>query len=986
MKQLNKLPFINSFDSPSCWGQAFRHAPTKHCTDTPSNTLTVSTGVLRPPLGCTDTDAQRTREGSRPARWLWGACTAWLVIAVGLSGCTREFFRRRADHDVAEILTEKEAVSQGRLRTYFVYPHPLARFADPSDPDHPPMPPDDPAAWALAPRPQRPRIVAYLEGDGYLQLLAQWDQENRQRLGLPARVSTFMGDRYHPVLPTPEAPGQPQKPADDAYLITLEQAVELGFINSREFQNRREDLYLAALPVSLERFAFLPQFEATMLTVRQWLGEEVPGGPANRWRVNPTVGVSQLFPTGALLLLRLANQTVINLTGTGKHTLSQSHLILDISQPLLAGGGRAVTLEPLTQAERNLLYELRRFARFHREFYVGIAAGASLTGGGGAAAAAATDIAGLSTGVAAPPVGYFPTLLLQQQLYNNEKIVVELERELRRFQNLAGGFSGISELQVNQVEQAYQEAQSTVLQSRVSYANALDQFKLQLGLPTELPLRLDASPLEPLRRQLEQLDQAINGYTDLVNRIRELEPRPDAVRILRQELENALLRSDYVQGTQFHQTIEGRWTFWRSLSTEADQGALAVAELAGVLAQATLLPGFSPASFWTGRRPVIELFLEALRREQDYLEDLQADYTLKDQDLPEPLKKRLEEVLRQLHVGQMERALRRVESRPWQLAVEVEALLGAAAAPSVLQREPFRGQRVLELRQLLRSRAFQPVFDNFALVLLEARDEKLMKLEKSWPTLPSVVVEGIDLITAPEEVALQVAGAVALRQRLDLMNQRAQLVDAWRQIAVTANALLGVVDLRYHVDVASPALLARPLDFEGTRAQHELSLNTELPLVRRLERNRYRAALVAFQRQRRALMAQEDILLLQIRQTVRRLRQLYQDYSLRQRSVVLVYLQVNQSREVLVAPPEPGVQRDAATAAAALTQQLLFALRSLPSAENSLFGTWTSYVTTRMILFRDLELMNLDERGVWIDELDSAYHNQPHLPPPSVLP
>lgn len=902
-------------------------------------------------------------------RGLWAACCAAVVIAFGLSGCTREFFRRRADHDVAEILQEKEAVSEGRLRTFFVYPHPLARFADPTDPDHPPMPPDDPAAWTLAPRPQRPKSIVYIEGDGYLQLLEQWDQENRQRLGLPPRQRSWQPQRYAlvPAEKTTDIVGQ----TDDAYVITLEQAVELGFINSREFQSRREDLYLAALPVSLERFAFLPQFEAAMLTMRQWVGEEVPGGPANRWRMNPTVGVRQLFSTGALLLVRIANQTVINLTGTGKHTLSQSHLILDLSQPLLAGGGRAVTLEPLTQAERDLVYELRRFARFHREFYVSIAAGGAVTG-----------VADVAVG----PVGYFPTLLRQQQLYNNEKIVAELERELQRFRNLAGGPSGISELQVNQVEQAYREAQSNVLQSRVLYANTLDQFKLQLGLPTELPLMLDPSPLLPLRRQMTLLDQTINDYTRLVNFIREIEVRPDAVVILRGEIEKVLMQSDYVQGTNLQKTIEQRWRFWRHLSSQADQGALAVAEIASVLATAPLLPGFNPAAFWTGRRSALELALEALHLEQQYLEDLRVEYQIKEQALPEALQLRLQEIARQLHLGQLERALRQVEQRPWQLAVEVEALVGAIAAPSVLQQDPFRSQRVLELRQLLRSRSFQPVFDNFALVLLEARDEKLMRLAKSWPTLPRIVVEGIDLLEADEETALQVAGNVALRQRLDLMNRRAQLVDAWRQIAVTANALLGVVDLRYHVDVATPAILARPLDFEGTRATHELSLNTELPLVRRLERNRYRAALIAFQRQRRALMAQEDALLLQIRQTVRRLRQLQQDYALRQRALVLTYLQVNQSREVLFAPPEPGVQRDAATTAATFTQQLLGALRSLPASENALFDTWTSYITTRMSLFRDLEMMTLDQRGVWIDELDTPHSNDALLPAPTRLP
>jgi len=49
--------------------------------------------------------------------------------------------------------------------------------------------------------------------------------------------------------------------------------------------------------------------------------------------------------------------------------------VFDISQPLLRGGGMAVALEPLTQSERNLLYEVRRFGRFNKEFFVQIAGG-----------------------------------------------------------------------------------------------------------------------------------------------------------------------------------------------------------------------------------------------------------------------------------------------------------------------------------------------------------------------------------------------------------------------------------------------------------------------------------------------------------------------------------------------------------------------------------------------------------------------------------
>src|SRR6266700_1303660 len=58
---------------------------------------------------------------------------------------------------------------------------------------------------------------------------------------------------------------------------------------------------------------------------------------------------------------------------------SQSNINLDLIQPLLRGGGRAVTLEPLTQNERNLLYEIRLFARFREQFFANITTGGDLS-------------------------------------------------------------------------------------------------------------------------------------------------------------------------------------------------------------------------------------------------------------------------------------------------------------------------------------------------------------------------------------------------------------------------------------------------------------------------------------------------------------------------------------------------------------------------------------------------------------------------------
>jgi len=160
---------------------------------------------------------------------------------------------------------------------------------------------------------------------------------------------------------------QPQQtakvvPVRQPYRINLEQALQLALINSREFQTQRETLYLAALPVTTEQFNFLPQFMATQEAIRQWSGEGSIRGPSNQWELNSGVGVTQNFITGASLLLKLANQTVVDVSSSKGVTVSTPSLVFDISQPLLRGGGMAVALEPLTQSERNLLYEVRSSA------------------------------------------------------------------------------------------------------------------------------------------------------------------------------------------------------------------------------------------------------------------------------------------------------------------------------------------------------------------------------------------------------------------------------------------------------------------------------------------------------------------------------------------------------------------------------------------------------------------------------------------------
>jgi hypothetical protein len=130
-------------------------------------------------------------------------------------------------------------------------------------------------------------------------------------------------------------------------------------------------------------------------------------------------------------------------------------------------------------------------------------------------------------------------------------------------------------------------------------------------------------------------------------------------------------------------------------------------------------------------------------------------------------------------------------------------------------------------------------------------------------------------------------------------------------------------------------------------------------------------------------MEAEDLVLQTLRGDLRALRIQAENYKIQQRQVDLAYSTVESALESLVQPSAPtgGLTAAAATggaaggggiggggAAAALTNQLLMAQSSLVRAQNSMLMVWVNYQTTRYQLYRDLELMPLDSRGVWIDD------------------
>src|SRR5262245_27611446 len=381
---------------------------------------------------------------------------ALAMVMSAMTGCTRRFFREQSDIDVEGLLAEKNQNDNWAIENWHVYADPRSRFADPTNPDRPPMPPDDPAARALSPNPQRPRRagVAMIGGTGYLDLLGAWDTMNRAedkieklpapapvpKSGEPAKTDGVVPAQYGPLVGVGN---------DRIFRIKLEQACELGLINSPQYQDQRELLYLSALPVSLQRFAFAWLFTSSGDVVRESTGRETVLGRGERWRADFNNGFTKLFPTGALLLFRMANQVVVEMVN-GKPNTSLGALTLELSQPLLRGGGYAVTLEPLTQAERNLLYQIRNYGRFRKSFYVAVASGSDAT------TTAQTNLAqslGLTAGTVTASAGFLPTVQRSGQWEVDRRNVDALVGFVQRFEAFAEG-GQVSQLQVDQVKQS----------------------------------------------------------------------------------------------------------------------------------------------------------------------------------------------------------------------------------------------------------------------------------------------------------------------------------------------------------------------------------------------------------------------------------------------------------------------------------------------------------------------------------------------------
>lgn len=311
----------------------------------------------------------------------------------------------------------------------------------------------------------------------------------------------------------------------NAKVLTLADALGLAVAHNRSYQGQKENVYLAALDLTLARHEFAPIFSA------DGSGEHVErnvektvNGFVKEHTLTSTggVGFSALTSIGTRLAADLSTDFVRFFTG-GIRDVSDSKLAITLSQPLLRGAGALTVTEPLTQAERDVLYSIRNFTQYRKSFTIDTV------------------------------TQYYTTLRSRSEARNAFLAYTAFKKILVAQSALAdANRSGRTKSSLGLLNQAELNYRRRWVNSVRAYEENLDSLKITLGIPVLQPILLDQQELDKL--QLinppgtldEALDTALATRLDLWNSRDALEDAHRHVRVAERDLLPGLgIKADY---------------------------------------------------------------------------------------------------------------------------------------------------------------------------------------------------------------------------------------------------------------------------------------------------------------------------------------------------------------------------------------------------------------------------------------------------------
>ncbi|TXT22192.1 MAG: hypothetical protein FD138_3652 [Planctomycetota bacterium] len=130
----------------------------------------------------------------------------------------------------------------------------------------------------------------------------------------------------------------------------------------------------------------------------------------------------------------------------------------------------------------------------------------------------------------------------------------------------------VPRLQVDQTRQAFYNAQSNLLVSRVGYQTRLDQFKISLGLPPSIPLQVADPLVDRFNFTDPQLTDLLNRVNDLLEPLRSESVPPEEMKLAERHRELLALEGDIRGQTKAStEDLEKLLAAWPQKATRLNQ-------------------------------------------------------------------------------------------------------------------------------------------------------------------------------------------------------------------------------------------------------------------------------------------------------------------------------------------------------------------------------------------------------------------------------
>lgn len=320
-----------------------------------------------------------------------------------------------------------------------------------------------------------------------------------------------------PAKPTPDQATEPGtrdgEASIDAIKLDLPALLAYSIEHAPEYRSEKEGLFLATLSLIIERHLWGPRFFNTLSA--DLAGTPESGDYDTAMSLVNDFSVTQRLPYGGTASVSaLVNYTSLlqqASTSTSPDETQTSSLSAAINLPLLRGAGQ-VAREDLIQAERDLIYSVREFERFRREFFV--------------------DIANT----------YF-NLLRQQQRIENQKRQLEGLTRLADQQRAFYEAELISRFEADDAAAQVLFGKSDLAQVVDDYATSLDSLKLRIGMPVEqsldiTPVKIDVP--QPALDQAESIKIGQAARLDLQTRHDQVDDARRSMRVAQNNLRGDL--------------------------------------------------------------------------------------------------------------------------------------------------------------------------------------------------------------------------------------------------------------------------------------------------------------------------------------------------------------------------------------------------------------------------------------------------------------